>query len=432
MNAGTRATLVHRPVPAQVAILAGMALLLAAGKAPVSAIGPVDVRAEFSKFDPQHRTHLNDLRGQVRGLEHTVQGLEASGRPTRCAQQALTELRWRVNNTADYAASKAEIARLAQLVADPEAAGASDGQDPADGAWGRCYTEWFFRLDASYDAMSELDGKPPAVPPRFLDRVNDPERLQAYFDGLAVSDIARDGINRRRELNESLADLMRLILRERPAGYVWKPGVKQRLLELINGSLRNPATGFWGAAYRIDGAIVHVPDLSITFHVVKYLDGDITDWPKLLDRLIAIRDLRYPQGWRQENGYLNHDLYDVVSLFRLGWSHADDEQRGIIREQAGRVLDWSLTHTFRPDGSVILDPNDDSTETAYYFAVSLLDELGYFDKAKRFWTDRDFPEAATLAEKLRRHVEAALAVGASGEGGTYYRGALKRLDSAPR
>lgn len=151
-----------------------------------------------------------------------------------------------------------------------------------------------------------------------------------------------------------------------------------------------------------------------------------------LDRLIAIRDLHYPQGWRQETGYLNHDLYDVVSLFRLGWNHADGRQREIIRAEAERLLDWSLHHAFRPDGSVILDPNDDSMETAYYFAVSLLDELGYFDKAKRFWTDRDFPEAATLSEKLRHHIEAALAAGATGEGGTYYRGALQRLDDARR
>ena len=412
-----------------IGLAVALALACTIGGEPAWAREPVNVRAEFSKFDPDYKARIAPWRKQVEALQKAVFGLEAAGQPSQCAAQALAQLSWRTSNTADYRAIEADAARAADFVAHPGPATGPETQDPADGAWGRCQTEWFFRLSVSYEAIEALDDVPPAVAPRFLDRVNDPAALEAYLTGLAVSDIAHQGINGRRELNESLSNLMRLILRDQPAGYAWHPGMKAKIMALINGPLRDPDSRFWGASYRIDGKQVFVPDLSITFHVVRYLKGDITDWPRVLDTLIEIRDLPYPQGWRQEDGYINHDIYDVAALFRLGWAHADDAQRDRIRSEVERLLDWSLAHTFTPDGAVVVSENDDSAETAYYFAVSFLDSVGYFDKSKRFWTDRDFPEAAALATKLRTHIQAGLASGTSAEGGAYYRGALEKLDS---
>lgn len=405
-------------------LLPALLLALPAVAADLSPV--VDTRAEFPKFDPDYRARMAPLRWRGEALAAAVHAEEAAGRPARCAAQVLTELRWRINNTADYAAVAADADRLEALLKNPDRA--PDRPDPTDGAWGRCYRTWTFKLDASYDAFSERGDAPPAVAPRFLDRVNDPDRLEAYLTGLLVSEIARDGVNRRRELNQSLSDLMRLILREKPAGYPWHPGLRARLLALVHGPLRDPATGFWGPVHRIEGREVRVSDLSVTFHVAKYLDGRIADWPRLLDTLLAMRDRPYPQGWRQRDGYLVHDLYDVVTLFRLGFPHASEAQRAAIRAEVERLLDWSLAHAVSADGAVRLDENDDSVETAYYFAVGFLDEVGYLDPRKRFWTDRAFPEGPTLAARLRARVEAALATGASGEGGVYYRNALARLD----
>jgi hypothetical protein len=415
---------------AALALALALATLLAAPAAAAELPPVVDTRAEYPKFDPAYRARLAPLRRRGDALADAVHAEEAAGRPARCAAQVLTELRWRTNNTADYGAIAADADRLEALLKSPDRA--PDHQDPADGAWGRCYRTWTFKLDASYDALSELGDGAPAVAPRFLDRVNDPERLEAYLTGLLVSEIARDGVNRRRELNQSLSDLMRLILREKPAGYAWHPGLKARLLALIHGRLRDPATGFWGPVHRIEGRDVRVPDLSITFHVAKYLDGAVSDWPRLLDTLLAMRDRPYPQGWRQRDGYLVHDIYDVVTLFRLGFPHANEAQQAAIRAEVGRLLAWALAHTVAADGTVRLDENDDSVETAYYFAVGFLDEVGYLDPRKRFWTERDLSEGAALAAALRARIEAALASGASGEGGVYYRNALARLDGLVR
>ncbi|WP_342362781.1 hypothetical protein [Terrarubrum flagellatum] len=393
---------------------------------------PVNTRAEFFKFDAGYRAKIGVLRKKIDALQTNVQALEAEGKPARCAAQMLTELRWRAANTADFIGVERQAVTLVDEIARRRSGEADrvDAQDASDGAWGRCYTEWFLRLDASYDAISELGQKPPASRAAFLDRVNDPDALEAALRRGFVSNIAADGINRRREYNTLISDVMRLVLADRPIGYAWKTGVKQRMLALIHGDLRNPETGMWGVRHVINGAPVYADDISITFHIVKYLNGAISDWPKLIDGLIAIRDLPYPQGWRQEDRYLNHDIYDVATLFRMGWRHASEAQRAAIRREVKALLEWSLATTIRSDGSVVLDRNDDSIETAYYFAIGFLDEVGYFDPRKRFWTDERFPAGPALANAMRAKIEAALKNGAGGEGGVYYRSALQRLAAA--
>ena len=56
--------------------------------------------------------------------------------------------------------------------------------------------------------------------------------------------------------------------------------------------------------------------------------------------------------------------------------------------------------------------------------------VGYFDKSKRFWTDRDFPEAASMREKLIDAMMRHLRQGGA-EGGFYYRNALIQLGIDP-
>lgn len=443
-------------------ILTGAALVLVMTfpsllLADMAAPHDVDTRAEFRKFDAGYKASRNARYPQVVALAQKVQALEDAGIATQCAQQMLTQLRWRLNNTADFAGVDQEAKALGDEIArlqagDRQVGGAPPAnlQDPGDGAWGRCYSEWFLRLDASYDAISGLVDQAPPVKPVFLDRVNDPDKLQSVLENLFHSTIASDGIYRRRAYNEVVADIMRLILRDQPAGYGWHAGVKERLLTLLMGSLRDPATGMWGVTDVIDGKAVYIDDISLTFHIVKYLHGyyqtrpadelaawwQAVDWPRLIDALLAVRGLRYPQGWVQAGSdragsYLNHDLYDVVTLLRLGWPSARDDQRPVIQTEMQRLLDYSLAKTVSTDGTVKVDENDDSVETAYYFAIGFLDEIGYLDRCKRFWTGQDFPEAAARLAGLRRHVEAGLKTGTGGEGGVYYRAALERLDAIP-
>jgi hypothetical protein len=390
----------------------------------------VDVRSDFVLFDSRYAAAHDALARRALALQDRLFSLEGAGEPMVCSHQLLSEARWRLASTADWPEIQAELDRLARLVARPETDRSPDAQDPIDGSWGRCSTAWFFRLDASYNRIAEMarSGEAPPHPPRFLDRVNDPRRLQEYLSSVAVSDIAHEGIDHRRELNIALADLMRLILRNKPAGYHWDPRLKARLMSLILGPLRDPATGFWGETYRRGTASIRVPDVGVTFHVIRYLHGNVPDWPKVIDTLLAIKRLRYPQGWMRGDSFLAHDLYDVAALFHLGWAHATEPQRAAMRIEIAAMLDWCLSHTVRPDGSIVVMPGDDSVEAATYFAISLLHEVGYFDHANRFWTTGQFPAAPALAAKLRSRIAAALASGAGGEGGGYYRSALEKLD----
>ena len=412
------------------AILAAATLAGAIGSADAGAPKlAFDVIPLFELYDPTYRADRAAARQPLTALAERVHALETRGSPaTRCAQERLTELRTTIHVTADFSRARAETEALERLLAAPERETAPDGPD-RDGAWGRCYSQWYLRLDTSYDAISEREAALP-VPATFLDRVNGTDALLRYLRSIAVSDIAAVGVNHRRELNYAVAALMRLILRDQPIGYPWAPGLKDTMRQWLLGELRDPASGMWGPRCVRGEAIVFVPDLSVTFHVVKYLEGDVPDWPRIIDSLLAMRDLNYPQGWRQGDGYLAHDLYDVATLFRLGWAKADTAQRSRISAALGDMVDWCLAHTVKPDGSVVVDEGDDSIETAAYFAVGLLDELGYFVPAKRFWTARDFPDGPALAAKMAARIREGLAHGGGAEGGTYYRNALRRLAAA--
>ena len=80
----------------------------------------------------------------------------------------------------------------------------------------------------------------------FIDRINSPEKLTNYFNSISVSDIARTGIDNGNEFNESLSDLMRMILRHDPKQYAYDPKLKATMTDLIMNQLRDPATGYWG------------------------------------------------------------------------------------------------------------------------------------------------------------------------------------------
>src|SRR5208283_1347022 len=126
---------------------------------------------------------------------------------------------------------------------------------------------------------------------RLFDRVNSPEKLREYLTSLAVSDPARTGVDHRRELNESLSNLMRLILRGQPAYYAWDPKLKDTLMDLVLHRLRNPQTGWWGESYVRTGNVEFVDDLSVTFHVISYLHGDVPNLAAVMDHLLAVKDL---------------------------------------------------------------------------------------------------------------------------------------------
>jgi hypothetical protein len=365
---------------------------------------------------------------QFRQLNRQVNALEKAGQTTQCARQMLDEIYWLMDSTRDVGRIADRLDALRAALRDPSSLNAADEQSETDGSWGRCYTEWFFKLDASFGEISALDDRHqvPKYPCRFLDRINSPEKLTAHLNHLLVSDIDADGVDRGRELNETISNLLRLVIHHEPENYPWHPQLKAAFLDFLMNQARNPDTGYWGAWYQSRGRITKTNGLSLTFHIISYLKGDITDWPKVITTTLAIKDKRYPGGWLSARGYSNHHNMDVVVLFRYGWTHATRSQQETIRKEFHKMLDWCLKESLQPDGSFRMnESNGESLEESIYFGTAFLARLGYFDRARRFWTDEEFPGAAEAKHRIAQFIRAHQNSG--GEGGSYYRDALTEL-----
>jgi hypothetical protein len=380
---------------------------------------------EFIAFDSNYKQEKADRIAKIRASYGNVRELEASGTNTACSKQILWELKALITETADFKLIDQRLADLESSLIHPELQAVVAEQDPSDGSWGRCYTEWYCKLDESCEEVGRTSNKerPLKVPPTFLDRVNSPEKLTAYLESVAVSDIARTGVDHLAELNLSLSDLMRLILRDRPKGYPWDPRLKTCLMDLILHRFRNQATGWWGERYVRDGHVVFVDDLSTTFHIVTYLHGNVSHLPRVVDTALAVKDLDFPVGWLLKGQYWNHNNMDVVALFKAGWPQASPAQRQAMTVEIEKMLHWCLTESFQPDGSFKPNIGDGSLEEGESYATSFLASIGFFDKSERFWTDREFPEAQGVREKIIAYVLKHRASG--GSGGSYYESILE-------
>jgi hypothetical protein len=388
----------------------------------------VRVKKEFLVFNPYYEESIAERGARVRALRDQVHERETSGKNTSCSRQILSEIEWLITQTADFKRLDQRIHDLELCLADPEHEAWAEEQDPVDGSWGRCYTEWFFKVAASYDHLDKQlkRNQKPILEPRFLDRINSPDKLAHYLTSVSVSDISHTGIDQYREFNESLSNLMRLILRGRPTDYAYQPKLRENLLDLILNRFRNPATGWWGESYVRDGHVQFVDSLSMTFHVVSYLHGNVPDLPKVLNTTLAVKDLPYPVGWLWNGQYWNHNNMDVATLFSFSWSSASDEQRQAMATELNKMLHWCLKESLQADGSFKPHAADGSVEEGIYYGASFLARIGFFDKSKRFWTDQDFPEADGVRQKIIAYIEKYRDSG--GAGGNYYSSAMEQLN----
>jgi len=348
--------------------------------------------------------HFPDTARSRRAAEHDIRQAEvqldraeASGGDTACPRQVLRELRWRLEYTPDTSAICQNIERLRAACAGPTPWPAA----PEDGVGCRAAAKdvWFLRVDAFVDHMLMADFNDRDRASDLLDRINDPDRLGAYLASLLLSRLEEDGIDRRKELNFATANLTRLILWRRPVGYSWDPRLETVIRRFI-ADWQDPETGFFGADYLIGRRRLRTVDLSLTFHMARYLEGGIRYWPQLTETLLSIRDLRYPNGWLDEAGMTNHNNYDVAVLFQLGWPHMNSDQRQRGALELARLLDWCLGTAISPDGEIRARAVGESLSESYYFAIAFLDTVGYFDPQNCFWTDWAFAAAADLRTRL--------------------------------
>jgi hypothetical protein len=380
---------------------------------------------EYIAFDARYPEEKAQRIAKARALYAKVSEREAAGQITSCSKEILWEFKALITQSANFKLLDQRLADLEASLAHPELEAGAGEQIADDGSWGRCYAEWYCKLDAlcDYVGREANQKREPKYPPRFLDRVNSPGKLAEYLQSVSVSDIPHTGADNLLEFNLSLSNLMRLILRDRPRGYSWDPRLKTVLMDLVLHRFRNPNTGWWGERYVRAGQTVFVDDLSTTFHIVTYLKGNVSDMPRVIGTTLAVKDLDYPVGWLWKGQYWNHNNMDVVALFKAGWPHASAKQKQAMTAEIEKMLHWCLTESLQADGSFKSHIADGSIEEGEYYAASFLARIGFFDKKERFWTGREFPEATAIREKILAYVRAHQTTG--GSGGGYYESILK-------
>jgi hypothetical protein len=70
------------------------------------------------------------------------------------------------------------------------------------------------------------------------------------------------------------------------------------------------------------------------------------------------------------------------------------------------MLDWCLTKSYQPEGSFKVSDLDDTQGDAYRYGIWFLQEVGYFQRKDRFWTDQDFPDSKAVQERIEAKLKA--------------------------
>jgi hypothetical protein len=85
---------------------------------------------------------------------------------------------------------------------------------------------------------------------------------------------------------------------------------------------------------------------------------------------------------------------------------------------------WCLKESLQPDGSFKVNIGDGLLEDADYYGTSFLARVGFFDPGQRFWTNRDFPNAAEVKGRIISFVRSNASTGPTGD---HYRSTLEAL-----
>ena len=406
---------------ALLALLSSVAIAESSQQTLVDRDASALLERDFTVFNSRYRQEHESRVTRTLALAKQMFAEEAKGGKTACGHQILFELESLLVSSADFKFIDSRLHDLETSIGHPTA----DHQD-SDGTWGACYQQWYLKLYATYDYLdAHTEDEPAPHPlPQFLDRVSTPAKLTAYLDALSISDVRHTGVDHEREFNETVATLLQMIVRRKPQNYTVDPALRDALLDCVLHHYRNPSTGYWGERYLREGREDFPDDLSMTFHVVSYLKGKVSDLSLVLDTTLAIKDFDYPAGWLWRGHPWNHNNMDVVALFHYSWDQATPTQKKAIATEIDRMLTWCLRDSLQPDGSFQVNIADGSLEDAEYYGASFLVRAGFFIPAERFWTDRTFPEADDVKKRILGFVRSHQTSGATGD---HYRSTLEAL-----
>jgi hypothetical protein len=355
---------------------------------------------DFSEIRVARESRLKLLNPELKPLVKEIARRQAAGKGMQYSMHIYREIRWRLNFTPDVEATRARIADLRQSLNQPELQRLAAQQQPSDGSWGMGINVWYLRLYYSIEDGLKSSGSPPQYPLIFLDRINSPQKLIQQLDCDLRDDFTRTGVFNREELDETFSAVARLLYGHKQTGYAFDPALKGALQQFV-ARWQNSETGFWGQ-WLVDrqGRIWKMGDMAMTFHVISDLHGDVEHKDLIAKRLLQLDNVNFPAGIRFDGHYENHLNMDVVKIFRLTWPALDEPARQQARLEISRMLDWCLKQSLQPDGSFRVSELDDTAGDAFNYGVSFLNDVGYFRRQDRFWTDQDFPEANEVRERL--------------------------------
>ncbi len=375
------------------------------------------IRRQFEIYDPDYQVHRQRYGERLTALAKALAEAQANGRTLHCSQQMFLEAKWLHRYTAHWSRLEDKLKRIEKSLSDDDQSFATK-QLPTDGFWGICHEEWFMRLSATIDEIAILSdrGEQLRYRLRSAGKLNTGKKLLTRLQDLLVSDIANTGIDYRGELSSLITTF---------AQGAFKPHLRDILLESVDlrssanletlteafrfflSGAQDPVTGYWGAWYVVNGKIHKSVDLSMTYHIIAYTKGRVEHWPHIIVTTTAIEADPYPYGWRHMGRYNNHNLYNVAKIYKFGWPHMSQAERHRTRTQIRSMLEWSLSNTLEADGSLAADSTfSDSLADEYYFGVSFLDVVGYWQPERRFWTDAPADEdAAATCCRLKNWLE---------------------------
>lgn len=359
---------------------------------------------DFSEIPVARERRLNLLNPILRPLVKEISRRQAAGEDVGYSMHIYREVRWWLNFTPDIATTRARIADLRHSLTQPKEQKLAAVQEATDGSWARGINVWYLKLYYSVDAVQQCN-MAPQYPLFFLDRINSPEKLDAQLDSDLHDDFTKTGVFNREELDETFSAMARLLFGATQTGcYKFDPQLKDALLQFVN-RWQNPATGCWGQ-WMVDrqGKIWKMDDMGMTFHVVSDLHGEVGHMDQIAKRVLQLDGVNFPAGVRFNGHYENHLNWDAVKIFRYAWPTLDEATRQQVRAEISKMLKWSLTQSYQPDGSFKVSDLDDTARDADRYGVDFLRETGYFRREDRFWTNKDFPDA----DAVRARIEAKL------------------------
>jgi hypothetical protein len=375
------------------------------------------IQTDFIRFDPSYLEHQANFGDRLTRLGKQLGEIQAAGHPMECSNEIYLEAKWLHRYTTYWNELKERLDDLEKSMNDLDQNSATQ-QSPETGLWGACYHRSFFKVEATMLALIQLESMGEA--PRFSIEMPPPLETFAsafnHFRSLLISDVARNGVDNRGELGNlsTVASLayfkayLQSYLRD-VAGLPRNeggPGVKaqensQAFAKFIE-AWQDPNTGYWGAWYSSGGRLYKTADLSFTFHIISYRRGKVDRWPAIIETTLASADEPYPFGWRYKGEFTNHNNYDVAKIFQYGWPHMNADQRKSAAAAIDEMLHWTLTSSLQTNGSFKTVPTFfSSTGADFYFGVSFLQAIGFWDAEKRFWTERDFPEASAICSQIK-------------------------------